>query len=311
MIARDRPVHLAVLCLICSVAALLVSDRKTGSLFSRRKTQHDYRKVSTGYRKEDTAQSIERNQQTHQHPLTRSQLVLVVLAAIVALSSRIEVQRRLLLRSECATRSVAYWLPVIVAVYDALRFQARQRPQQEDEDSMENSVYDDVRMSMRSLLLSSSWRYLPGAIILSLGCYIMSGMWLSSQSNHVCPIVGMDGTWIPRLQLLALVLDSFLAIFSMELATGDVDSVSPILSTPLSWATVLASSSFIWGIIGTVVLFTQPEHRDWILLRSTSSRTTTVLSLFGSALVLTVFLVSTLFSVSQDCRGCDRIANTT
>lgn len=271
--------------------------RKNGSsrnISARRKS------LSLHQLEQETKLSVNKQHAPHNNALSGSHLLLLMVAAVVALSSRIEIQRRILLRSECASRSVVCWLPTIIAIYDALRYQTWQRIHQEDADKMDNTVYQDFRGSLRSFLLSSSYRFVPGAILLSTGCYIMSGIWLSSESNHVCPIISMDRLWIPRLQLLALFLDSFLTIAAAELAMREAPSKS-LLTVPVSWSIVLSSTAMIWLAASMFIVSTQPEHKAWLFMQTESSQMGTSVSLLGKAVVLAIICVSVLYSVSWAC----------
>jgi len=95
-----------------------------------------------------------------------------------------------------------------------------------------------------------------------------------------------------------LFLDTFLAITSLELAIGGMLPSTPILSTPMSWAAVLTFSAGAWSIITVVVVVTQPENRAWLFMESEWSRVTSTFSLLFQALVLAVFGISSLYSVS-------------
>ncbi|KAK5941501.1 hypothetical protein PMZ80_006780 [Knufia obscura] len=302
ILATDRPVHLAILTLVCSALSLLVIAKR--SQFKRNiDSGHrgDYVSIPLKELRDGDAKVAKEKQRIHSYALTSSELFAIVLVATVALTVRVDVQRRLLLVSECATRSVEVWLPFLIAVYDALRFQKRQdvRAIEEDDDDEDlgSTAYQDFAQSLKRSLLSSPWRYVPTAFLLSLGCHLVAGLWLSSESSHVCPISSSDVVVVPRLQWLALLLDTSLAIASLELAIGGMLPSTPILSIPISWAAVLTLSAGVWSIIAAVVIATQPENHAWLFMEHEPSPVGSILSLVCQALLLATFCISTLYSV--------------
>lgn len=248
------------------------------------------------------AKTTKEKQGAHAYPLGNAALFATVLAAAAALAVRIDVQRRLLLVSECATRSLEVWLPFVVAVYDALRFQKRQdvRAAADDDEDMDSSAYHDFARSLKSSLLSSPWRYVPAALLLSLGCHLVAGLWTASPSTHVCPVSSSDVLVIPRLQWLALLLDSFLTISTLELAVGGVLPSTSVLSVPMSWAAVLTLAAGAWGVIAAYVNTTQPENHAWLFIEHGTARIAAISSLVCQAVFLSVFCISSLYSVSHN-----------
>lgn len=239
-------------------------------------------------------------QRIHNYALSSTTLFVIILAAAAALCLRIDVQRRLLLSSECSTRSVQPWLPFLIALYDAIRFQREQHLSRPREDDLDATAYDELQQALKSAFLSSRWRYVPTAFLLSLGCYMVAGLWLASESSHVCPLLSSDITLVPRLQILALCLDTFLAIAVLELALGGMLPSSPLLATPMSWAVVLTLASSVWAIIA-MVCYVRPESHAWLLLKEEQSPVKILFSMFCQALLLTVLCVSSLYSVSVRC----------
>lgn len=303
ILATDRPVHLAVLTLICSALSLLVIAKR--SQFRRNVDsghRGDYVSIPLEELRNGDAKVAKEKQRIHSYSLSSAALLVIVLVAAAALTVRIDVQRRLLLASECATRSVEVWLPFVIAVYDALRFQTRQAvhgTEDEDEDgALDASAYHDFIQTLKSSLLSSPARYVPTAFLLSLGCHLVAGLWLSSESSHVCPISSSDIVAVPRLQWLAMLLDTFLAVAALELAIGGMLPSTPILSTPVSWAAVLAFSAGIWTILAAVVAAIQPENHAWLFMEDEPSPLKTIVSLICQALFLATTCISFLYSVS-------------
>lgn len=308
-INADRPIHLALLASIFSgISLLVISKYAPTSKSSHSRTRSQYSRIPL-YDLPNGKEKIEVDTHgTRTQALSSLALLGILLAAAVVLSLRIELQRHLLLASECSTRSVEVWLPFLVAVYDALRHQNQQyiRPSEshnQDEDSDEDydqpdaSAYEDLTNSLKSTFLSSKWRYLSSAFLLSLGCYLVAGLWRSSESTHICPLFSSDISMIPRFQLLALFFDLALAIAVFELTLGGVDSASQLLATPTSCAAVLTLTSSIWAIVVVIIYFQQPENRSWLLLQDGSASTHPLLILLGQALFLTMLCVSVVYSV--------------
>jgi len=304
ILATDRPAHLAVLTLICSGLSLLVIAKQS-QLKRSIDSGHrgDYVSIPLAELQNGEAKVAKEKQRIHGYSLTSTALFVIVLVAAAALTVRVDVQRRLLLVSECATRSVEVWLPFVVAVYDALRFQKPQDVHgvEDDDEDLDSTAYHDLVRSLRSSLLSSPWRYVPTAFLLSFGCHLVAGLWLSSESSHVCPVTSSDLVVVPRLQWLALLLDIFLAVASLELAIGGMLPSTPILSTPTSWATVMTFAAGVWTIIAAVVITTQPENHAWLFMEHEPSRLAAIFSLICQALFLATFCISTLYSVSRNC----------
>lgn len=288
IVSTDRPVHLTILTLVClSVALSIIAGRSTSR-------SHD-------------AEYIPLQDEQKLHPkiksrvLRKQSLYLILVGAIFALTTRIDLQRRLFLASECATRSKQVWLPFLVAIYDALRWQkpgfARQ-DEDEEEDDLDSSAYHDLVKSVKLQLLSTHWRFLPTTFILSLGCYMVAGLWLSSESSHICPQSSSDLVGIPRLQILVLFLDTALAIAALELALGAKTASKGLLSLPNVWSTAAIACVTIWSAVCIVLVQTQPEHRAWMFLRNELAPSTTLFVLLYQAVFLTVLVVSSLYSVS-------------
>lgn len=306
IINTDKPVHLALLTTLCSATSLLVISKRTQShLLSRSRSPSQYGQIPLQELPNGQDKIDKEKQRIHNYALSSAALFGIILAATVVLSFRIDLQRRLLLASECSTRSVEVWLPFLVAVYDALRFQHQKhsrRSREDDDDSSDDddldaTAYDDLSQSVTSAFLSSRWHYLPSAFLLSLGCYLVAGLWLTSESSHVCPLLSTDVNMVPRLQLLALFLDLALAIAVLELTLGGMLPSSPLLATPTSWAVVLTLTSVVWAVVTIVVYIKQPENRPWLLMQDDSFSSRPLFSLICQALFLTALCISTLYSV--------------
>ena len=302
ILATEHPVHLAVLTFSCSALCLLVIARQSQPARDTGSDERgDYASIALAELRNGEAKVAKEKQRKQTYSLNSAVLFVIILVASAALTVRIDIQRRLLLVSECTTRSVEVWLPFVVAIYDALRFQERGLPdndENEDED-LDASAYYDFARSFRSSILSSPWRYVPAAFLLSLGCHMVAGLWSNSASSHVCPISSSDIVVVPRLQWLALLLDSLLAIASLELVVGGPTTSMRVLSAPTSWAIVLTTAAGLWCVVAMVVHSTQPENHAWLLLEHEPSRVGALLSLICQALFLATFGISLLYTASR------------
>lgn len=292
VLSTDRPVHLALLTLTCLSASLLIiaSRSRSGKSYPHdRIAESAY--ISLQHQHNGPVKK-------HSYALSKSTLYLVILGAAIALTVRVDLQRRLFLASECATRSIQVWLPFLISVYDALRFQKSGFSRQDEEDDeFDTNAYHDLVRHIRLRWLSSSWRYVPTTFLLSLGCHMVAGLWLSSESSHICPMSSSDLVTIPRLQWLVLLLDVALSIAVLELAIGANMSSTAFPSTPNAWSAVTIISLIIWTVVSMSVLSSQPENRDWIFLQPKSTRTATVFVMLYQAVYLTAITLSSLYSV--------------
>lgn len=284
--------------LLCTSTCLFAIARRSGSRTSAVSGQHgSYVSIPLHETSDGQSKSAEDKERNYSQTLNSSVLLLLVLAATAALTLRIEFHRRILLASECTTRSLEVWLPLLLALYDALRFQQPLLLEDEEDDDPGSSAYRDFARSLRKSLLSSKYRYVPAGLLMSLGCHMVAGLWLTSQSSHTCPWVSTDSFVVPRLQALCLAIDAFLAIAVAELSSGYRSSGFP-LSTPFSWATVTSLSAAAWFSISVFVFRTQPENQSWLLMNSGIPRPTVLFTLLCQAVVLSILCISTLYSVS-------------
>ena len=293
--------HLAVLTLICTSALLLfLAKRSQSTTRSDRDRLGNYASVPLQDLDDGASKIAKEKQRIHNYALSSPALLFVIAGAAVALVLRIEVHRRLLFASECAHTNVEVWLPFLVAVYDALRFQQRENLEAvDDNDALDSSVYHDLAQSLKRKLLSSPWRYVPTAFLLSWGCHLVAGLWSSSQSSYICPLISSDFVIIPRLQCVALLLDAAVASAALELALGGMLPSSPLLSLPISWAVVTTLSAGTWTGISVLIYHLEPENRAWLLMQHDSPRSTALAYLLLQALLLSTLCVSILYSVSH------------
>ena len=228
-----------------------------------------------------------RSKQPPPTPLRKSLLLLLVPAATLALCSRIDLARRIQLNSACSTGNLAVSIPLLVAVYDALRFQIQY------EVEIDRSANETWRQATSSAYLCSRWRFVPLAALLSFGCYALTGLWATSQSTYICPVASNGSSHVAWLQLFSVIIDAALAIAAYELSLGNHVNEWPFLRPPTSWCLVTAGCALVWIFISTITYISQPEHRVWFMLSEIS-----VFALVGKAFALAILCCLVLLLVS-------------
>ncbi len=139
---------------------------------------------------------------------------LLLVSSICALAARVELFRRIYKASECTAKSVEIVIPLVIAIYDAVRFQ---KPV-EKEEAGSASIFDKGRASLKYFLIGSRWRYVPSACALTAGCYMTLDLWSGLNSTYICPLVVGETRTIPLMQWGSASLDCFLAIAAYELS---------------------------------------------------------------------------------------------
>lgn len=294
--------HLAGLTLLFTSASLFLIARCGSSSSS---SAHDHRSAYAAIPLQeipDGQSKVTRDRQRLQnHALSSPSLLILIVVGAIALSLRIATYREVVRVSECASRNVEVWLPLLVAVYDAIRFQKPTRLQAgNDEDDLEiDSNISSVTRSWKNSLLQSRWRFVPAALLFSLGCHMVTGLWSSSQSTIICPRSSTDLTAIPNIQWLNLVLDTLLVVVAFELGLGGMLPSSPILAIPSAWATVTTLAASVWLGIAFFVYKTQPEHRAWLFMEPGPGRSTIFSTLLWQSAFLSILLTSPLNMVGR------------
>lgn len=304
ILVTDRPVHLIVLTLLCSSVFVLLSRRWFSTLkYDTALPKTKYESVPLQELQVGDHGILEEAQEnsTHGEVAGVSANFATVLLTIFVLTFRIEVQKRILNSSECTTRNVEVFLPFLLSIYDAVCIQ---RPQNFLADqALDTTAYEDFVQILKSRWLSSRWRYVPAALISSSGCYLVAGLWLSSQSTYICPLLGPERLAVPRLQLLALFLDAYLIVVASAFGSEPSRSLGGKQPVPTAWAVVMISSAITWSMIGVFVYRTQPENVHWLLFGNDAGLVGSFLGLVFRSLFLGIFCVSVLFSVSFEICG--------
>ena len=223
--------------------------------------------------------------------------ITVLAAACVALSLRVELYRRVTKAPECARNSVEIFLPLLIGVYDALRFQ--QVDHSPIVDGPDGSVYDAIAAKARRYILRPRFRYICSATLLCFGCDLLLDLWQPLNSTYICPVSTSEQTAIQLCQVGSLVLDTVLAILVCEnLPQADGTGLAPRRSVVL-WSSTLAATAVVWGVVGFVVYTFKPEYRHWLLLFDTPSFLQSVFLVSKQAMLFCIFCIATLHCVSK------------
>ncbi|KAF2426513.1 hypothetical protein EJ08DRAFT_651768 [Tothia fuscella] len=248
-IAYERPIHTIIFAF--AVAGFLLANigRSFPGLFSPSPTldvEHDHCTIVLQSRDEGVESQNETptTRKQHENGLGPTTSRVVFIGAIIALSLRVELYRRISNAPECTVTSPEVFLPVICAIYETSTL--------------------DKRDSSRLQNLCHHWfRYIPSAFGISVGCYLLlSTLWDATGSTYICPRAGRESTSIPGLQVVGTIIDGLLAIATVELSRNANSSRS---KGPLVWGAVLIATAAVWCTIGVAFYFGAPELRSWLL----------------------------------------------
>jgi hypothetical protein len=228
--------------------------------------------------------------------------VTVLLAATVALSLRIELYRQISNATECTIPSLEIYLPILIAVYDALRFQRSDISQAGDRPPANNG-YELWRNKLSAMIetyvLKPRYRYILSTFLFCYGCHLVIDQWHPLNSTYICPIVLNQHSTIPYAQTASLVLDGILAIIVYEmLPRKDGSGLSPRRSVVL-WSSTLTGVTSVWSLIGLIFYLAKPERRLWLLLVDSADMFSLVFSITLQSVLFSVFCITTLHSVSS------------
>ena len=160
---------------------------------------------------------------------------LLLVSSICALALRVELFRRISKATECTTKSVEIVIPLLIAIYDAVRFQNAT----EKEDTAFASIHEGWRVSFTHFVRGSRWRYIPSACALTVGCYMALDLWSGLNSTYICPLVVGEARTIPFMQWGSAGLDCFLAITAYELSLPNTLGGSTTRSRgPTTWSAI-------------------------------------------------------------------------
>jgi hypothetical protein len=220
---------------------------------------------------------------------------------IAAFSARLEVYRRISQATECTISNVEVFLPLLLALYDCVRFQ--QYKSIELPEKPDHSVYDAIQERVRRYILRPRYRYMLSVCLTCLGSSLLLGLWRPLNSTYICPIVTGEQRSIPLLQVGGLLLDFIVAVVAHEMIPRpDGSGLSPRRTTVL-WSTILLGTALTWGIAAVILYIFKPEWRFWLMLLDVPTFFSTIFSISAQAILLSIFCISTLHSVSQSTSG--------
>ena len=237
----DHPVH-TVIYGFALAGFTLLSFGKTHPHLFRQGHQHDLYTPIPGSEGESVdlgkgAQSQPQRSAIYS-PMNTKLLGAAFVLAIIALAWRVELYRQISTSTECSIASLEVFLPLVIAIYDALRFQ-RWIPTPRD-DPMDASVYESLHEDLRCFLRSPRWRFVPSAACLSGGAYLTTYLWSGLTSTYICPVVTGHSARIPTLQIVALILDCLVACAFLEFTIQGSSLMSNTrFRGPLIWAPIL------------------------------------------------------------------------
>ncbi|KAK6365700.1 hypothetical protein LTS17_011087 [Exophiala oligosperma] len=291
--AHDRPVHLIVFGLFSCSFAVVSATKALPTLFQPPGLEKpQYEAVPL----EDLGHALERLEPTK--PSTRQDgkvRISVLAAAVVALSLRIELYRRIGKATECTMDNVEVFLPFLLACYDAAR---SQRPLAlEQDDRPDSSIYDGIRMALKRFILRPRTRYLLPILLVSYGAYLAQGLWSSSNSTYICPIVTGEPRTVPAMQVIALFLDLCLVLLVYESSPKSNGRGLSGRRYAVLWSSAIFATAVIWSVVASIVYVFKPEYRNWLLLLRPGVEFSTFVAMFGHILLFCLFCISTLHSI--------------
>jgi hypothetical protein len=222
--------------------------------------------------------------------------VTVLVLAVAALSLRIESYRRVARAPECNIPSVEIWLPLLLALYDAVRFQ-KNEPQSTPE-KIDASIYGSILNRVRDFAVGSRWRFVVPVVFFCLGCRWAISLWAGLNSTFICPIGTGEHFSAPAAQIAGLFLDFVLCVLIWEnFPKRDGAGLSPRRNVIL-WTSTMAGASIVWTVVAGAVYFGMHRHRYYVVLWDVALAPVTV-SFMLQALLFSVLCITTLHSVSQ------------
>ena len=159
-------------------------------------------------------------------------------------------------------------------------------------------MYDSLRAALRTYILRPRTRYLSSMFMVSYGCYLIQGLWESSSSTYICPIVVGEPRTIPAMQICALLLDLYLAVIVYETVPKNDGRGLSGRRCVILWSSTMAATSAVWMIVGIVVYLFKPEYRNWLLFSYPSLDFGVLFAMAGQVSLFCLLCISTLHCVS-------------
>lgn len=296
--AHDRPVHIVILALTACSFALPSASKALPNLFQ---PPGGKKGLYTALPLEELGQAnrggVDHLNASSEQPQQGDRVRISILAAaICALSVRIELYRRISKATECTIDSVEMFLPLLLALYDAVRSQRTLNlPPDERPD---NTIYESLRAAVTTHILRPRTRYLLSILMVSYGCYLAQGLWMSSTSTYICPIVVGEPKTIPMMQICALFLDFCLAIIAYETSPKNDGRGLSGRRYVVLWSSVMIATSVVWAMVALIVYVFKPEYRVWLLFLFPPLGFDSLIAIVGHVLLFCVLCISTLHCVS-------------
>ncbi|KEF63809.1 uncharacterized protein A1O9_01787 [Exophiala aquamarina CBS 119918] len=228
--------------------------------------------------------------------------ITVLTVTVLALSSRLELYRRITKATECTTDNAEVFLPFLIALYDAARSQKWRTLQGEKQSDpsffgLARRVTGPIQRPISTWILQPRTRYLLPLFLIASGCYLVQGMWHSSTTTYICPIVTGELKIIPLFQFLALLLDFLIAIIVYETHPKSDGSGLSGRRCVVLWSSSLLGVSFIWSGVGAAIYLFKPEYRGWLLLLRPSLDFGTFVAMGVYTFLFCLLFISTLHCI--------------
>jgi len=141
---------------------------------------------------------------------------------MIMLCLRVAVWRQIINGSNCANRSYEMFLPLALALYDFWVTRRRERFTSSNND-IDDIIYDFPRRSLKT----SRFRFIFASLILAwTGTYNYSAGRLLS--TYICSPLDITHYSIPRLQIVAFMLDIVFSIILAALLDPGFDNQPPV-----------------------------------------------------------------------------------
>jgi hypothetical protein len=223
--------------------------------------------------------------------------VTVLTLAVVLLSLRLELYRRIAQNPECTVPTVEIWLPLLLALYDSLQNQKYR--QTDGTEKIDNTVYESLIETARRNLLSTRFRYVLPTTLFCWGCQFLLRLWNGLNSTYICPVVTGEHTSVPAAQVFGLLADAALLIVVWQhFPTPSRVSLTPRRNVVL-WASTMLGTVGVW-IIGGAIVYQQKHRMRYYVVLWDVDTFPVLCSMALQALLVSVTFVTTMHSVSHN-----------
>lgn len=229
--------------------------------------------------------------------------ITVLTFAVIALSLRLELYRRITKATECTIDSVEVFLPFLIAVYDVIRSQKQRTFQGEKQSNttasrLSTRTIEFIQRAISTWILRPGTRYLLPVFLIAFGCYSIQGLWHSSTTTYICPLVTGEQKTIPIFQFLAVLLDFLIAIIAYETRPKNDGSGLSGRRCVVLWSSTLLGVAIVWSGAGAMVYLFKPEYRAWLLLLRPSLDVGALVAMSVYTFLFSLLSISTLHCVS-------------